>query len=218
VFAKARDKAKAIQCISNLKQFGLACQMYHQDYDEMLMWYWIGSTYYGGYGLSGYTAHDIMFPRSILDPYMKNTGIAKCPVVSLAGDTDPTTYVGSHFGINIGAGGRPSYVAELGGNAYGMPYDANAPNDTVSPRGNTSQVNYPGEFMMWADSGPAGTNPWGHPGFCNPNWVVLPHGRHMGNVNVLFFDGHAKAVNESRFNAPRPWPIELQKLWWRNVP
>lgn len=34
VFAQAREKARAISCISNLKQIGLATQMYQQDYDE----------------------------------------------------------------------------------------------------------------------------------------------------------------------------------------
>src|SRR5271155_1029764 len=36
VFAQAREKARAISCISNTKQIGLAATMYVQDYDEML--------------------------------------------------------------------------------------------------------------------------------------------------------------------------------------
>ncbi len=35
VFAQAREKARAITCISNLKQIGLGMMMYLQDYDEM---------------------------------------------------------------------------------------------------------------------------------------------------------------------------------------
>jgi len=34
VFAKAREKARAITCISNMKELGLAFMMYAQDYDE----------------------------------------------------------------------------------------------------------------------------------------------------------------------------------------
>jgi prepilin-type N-terminal cleavage/methylation domain-containing protein len=34
VFAQAREKARAISCLSNLKQAGLAFAMYTQDYDE----------------------------------------------------------------------------------------------------------------------------------------------------------------------------------------
>ena len=35
VFAQAREKARAIACLSNCKQTGLAYAMYTQDYDEM---------------------------------------------------------------------------------------------------------------------------------------------------------------------------------------
>jgi len=34
VFAQAREKARAISCLSNVKQIGLATMMYIQDYDE----------------------------------------------------------------------------------------------------------------------------------------------------------------------------------------
>ena len=33
VFAQARERARAISCLSNLKQMGTALQMYQQDYD-----------------------------------------------------------------------------------------------------------------------------------------------------------------------------------------
>ena len=33
VFALAREKARQASCLSNLKQIGLAGQMYSQDYD-----------------------------------------------------------------------------------------------------------------------------------------------------------------------------------------
>ena len=34
VFAQAREKARAISCLSNTKQIGIAIMMYAQDYDE----------------------------------------------------------------------------------------------------------------------------------------------------------------------------------------
>src|SRR5689334_11631738 len=42
VFAQAREKARAISCVSNLKQMGLAMVMYAQDYDEIYPgnWQW----------------------------------------------------------------------------------------------------------------------------------------------------------------------------------
>src|SRR5215831_18242522 len=34
VFARAREAARKTSCLSNMKQLGLASQMYKQDYDE----------------------------------------------------------------------------------------------------------------------------------------------------------------------------------------
>ncbi len=34
VFAQAREKARAISCLSNMKQVGISQNMYIQDYDE----------------------------------------------------------------------------------------------------------------------------------------------------------------------------------------
>ena len=38
VFAKAREKARAASCLSNMKQLGLGIKMYVQDYDERFMY------------------------------------------------------------------------------------------------------------------------------------------------------------------------------------
>jgi len=37
VFAQAREKARAISCLSNCKQMGTAVLMYAQDYDESIV-------------------------------------------------------------------------------------------------------------------------------------------------------------------------------------
>ncbi|MBC7288466.1 MAG: prepilin-type N-terminal cleavage/methylation domain-containing protein, partial [Armatimonadetes bacterium] len=59
VFSRAREKARAVTCISNMKQMGLAFMMYVQDYDEIFQ-----PTYRW---------------KERLDPYMKNTELFKCP-------------------------------------------------------------------------------------------------------------------------------------------
>ncbi|MCX6366999.1 MAG: prepilin-type N-terminal cleavage/methylation domain-containing protein [Armatimonadetes bacterium] len=73
VFAQARERARAIACISNGKQLGTALMMYVQDYDE---------------------TYPVMFPRAVpiapgtcdrvpydvqLMPYIKNDGLFACP-------------------------------------------------------------------------------------------------------------------------------------------
>jgi prepilin-type N-terminal cleavage/methylation domain-containing protein/prepilin-type processing-associated H-X9-DG protein len=59
VFARAREKARAVVCVSNMKQQGLAFMMYLQDYDEI------------------YPPKPLW--KSRLDPYMRNLDLFKCP-------------------------------------------------------------------------------------------------------------------------------------------
>src|SRR3979490_783910 len=56
VFAQAREKARAISCLSNMKQIGLAIGMYTQDYDEMLP---LAYSLQGGW-------------YNVVNPYIKN--------------------------------------------------------------------------------------------------------------------------------------------------
>src|SRR3954465_4857911 len=58
VFAQAREKARAITCLSNTKQVGLGVAMYVQDYDETFPVAW------GGYGIWTTQVY----------PYVKNGG------------------------------------------------------------------------------------------------------------------------------------------------
>ena len=64
VFAKAREKARQISCLSNLKQIGTAVQMYAGDYDEKLNYY------QQPWGVAWY---------DVLQPYTKNDQIQVCP-------------------------------------------------------------------------------------------------------------------------------------------
>jgi prepilin-type N-terminal cleavage/methylation domain-containing protein/prepilin-type processing-associated H-X9-DG protein len=64
VFAQAREKARAISCVSNMRQLSLGVLMYTEDYDETFP---VGADNLG----SGW-AGQIM-------PYVKSVGIFKCP-------------------------------------------------------------------------------------------------------------------------------------------
>src|SRR5579859_5876638 len=68
VFAQAREKARAISCLSNLKQAGLAFAMYTQDYDETCVPQEVGSPIsHGGYWYI------------LMQPYIKNWNMMLCP-------------------------------------------------------------------------------------------------------------------------------------------
>ena len=71
VFAQAREKARSISCLSNLKQLGMATMQYIQDYDEM----------YPPLVAGGCTDHgnfaNALWTRLIY-PYVKNKGVYAC--------------------------------------------------------------------------------------------------------------------------------------------
>src|SRR5579862_1239618 len=83
VFAQAREKARAISCLSNTKQLGLAVMMYVQDYDETYpltaFWNDVGGT-------PGFAANFYLWSsQRCTQPYIKNTDIYKCPDDSFSG-------------------------------------------------------------------------------------------------------------------------------------
>src|SRR5436853_425232 len=65
VFAQAREKARAISCLSNLKQIGLGALMYSQDYDEK---------FFCGWGSGGGPEPGIIVWRVAILPYVKMGG------------------------------------------------------------------------------------------------------------------------------------------------
>jgi prepilin-type N-terminal cleavage/methylation domain-containing protein/prepilin-type processing-associated H-X9-DG protein len=81
VFAQAREKARAISCLSNVKQITLAALMYTQDYDETL----VGpafrrrggppSTQYSDY----FWGHNWMTWPELIIPYVKSLDLYTCP-------------------------------------------------------------------------------------------------------------------------------------------
>lgn len=84
VFAQAREKARAISCLSNIKQQGTAAIMYTQDYDETLVPAGMRYAHQNDpcfNGNSNFNAN----PRAWVDweipliPYTKNTQIFVCP-------------------------------------------------------------------------------------------------------------------------------------------
>jgi len=74
VFAKAREKARQITCVNNMKQIGLATMQYIQDYDETFPFdkpQEQPGSWYGNWAKYGY-----LYP---LEPYLKSSGVLRCP-------------------------------------------------------------------------------------------------------------------------------------------
>ena len=85
--ARAREQARRAQCMSNLKQFGLALNMYAQDYNEGFPSEigYIGDSFPGGYG-----AGEAMAGLTLLyvEGYVTDVNLYACPTG--APDTPPT--------------------------------------------------------------------------------------------------------------------------------
>jgi prepilin-type N-terminal cleavage/methylation domain-containing protein/prepilin-type processing-associated H-X9-DG protein len=67
VFAQAREKARQTSCLSNMRQAGIAVQMYTQDYDEMLI------------PATNYAIPERPIWTAMVQPYLKNHNIFICP-------------------------------------------------------------------------------------------------------------------------------------------
>src|SRR5512144_498244 len=75
VFAQAREKARQISCLSNIKQIGLGVLMYAQDYDETYPFAW-GQTGAWYESVDPYIKNGVK-PGALYDATMK--GLWHCP-------------------------------------------------------------------------------------------------------------------------------------------
>ena len=184
VFASAREKARQISCASNLRQVGLATLQYIQDNDEMI-YPWDENA------ATGIKFWDVFFdfstgypPTAIpnagfLQPYMKSTQIEDCPD---AAGTIPFT--------NDFSFGLPSFAA-YGTNMDLMPVGAGGYTGLSE-----AQIQAPSDTIYMADSATLdGTT------LKRANYLESPssnsytmHGLHSGFVNIVWMDGHVKAM------------------------
>jgi len=207
VFAKAREKARQASCLSNLKQIGLGLVSYAADYDGMLMDALMGRD------LSGATA---VFPpchywTEIIDPYVKNTQVFKCPSAAF-------NYSGGACGYGI--------MREVVGYAGGLGYTTSGA-DTWAPYPNPDQPGFgqsldgmtvPAEIVVIIDS-----QYW----VCERDYwdrtdntgvptaaIAAQYGgayycvdsRHNEGANAAFADGHAKWLKQGIAGHPTGHP------------
>jgi prepilin-type N-terminal cleavage/methylation domain-containing protein/prepilin-type processing-associated H-X9-DG protein len=88
VFARAREKARQATCQSNLKQIGLAMEMYATDWEET---YPMVFTRYDPPSGSSYPT----MWNKVLQPYVKNWKIFRCP------SFEPGSYEDRPYGVGL---------------------------------------------------------------------------------------------------------------------
>jgi prepilin-type N-terminal cleavage/methylation domain-containing protein/prepilin-type processing-associated H-X9-DG protein len=230
VFAQAREKARAITCVSNLKQLSLGFLMYAQDYDE---------TFPMGQYYPSTDVHmqwsDVVYPyikmgrawRDAIEHHSAQDGIFRCP----------------SFPSNQPYQIKPSYDAAPDGGAPWIPAGT-----ALAPVTTLAQIDAPADKIHLMETGqndetsgwlvwtpwewdwvdwlggcpvPSWRGGWEHRDLIQPpvmnhdcdlaitnpgtwtSWAqcgMMPRYRHTNSVNVSFWDGHVKNMPRGRID------------------
>ena len=194
VFAQAREKARGISCLSNLKQIGTGMMMYTQDYDENLC-----PPFNGPVGPLAST-----WDR-LVQPYIKSTQITECPSDAFS----------PHVDIKNG-----QIVAGNLVRSYTIPsqlgwlwWDGlNNGNGTVFAVP-LSQIGFPAITIQLFErdncNGVGGDWNWCSVSDGSNEWAY----RHTGRSNLMYVDGHAKAGHPGN-PAKQQYAIEQGYRCW----
>ncbi|BDI28516.1 hypothetical protein CCAX7_005670 [Capsulimonas corticalis] len=180
VFAKAREKARQISCMSNLRQLNLGFQQYTQDNDEILP----GSTDSGRGGsgiLGGWTyfsaVHQFDPSLGSVYPYVKSAQIYVCP-----SDSD-------------GQNGRQSYA--INGCAQLDPIN------NVNQGKTLASFDAPADNMLLGEEADQNNQAKStDDGFLVGSGNYFSS-RHTGGSNVSMIDGHTKWFGYDTLNTRR---------------
>jgi prepilin-type N-terminal cleavage/methylation domain-containing protein/prepilin-type processing-associated H-X9-DG protein len=176
-FAQAREKARAMSCMSNMKQIGTALEMYVQDNDERL--FFRSSTNPTVTRANVATSGNALKWWNQTMPYIKSPTVFKCP-------SDP--------------GPTPSPDI-YGNNTILRTYVASASAEDLL----LAQISRPADIIVISEkwdkdaSGKVVTENWLEafdgdmaPDPIRPQQMLKFASRHQGGMNCAFFDGHAK--------------------------
>ena len=202
--------AQRVQCVNNLRQLGLAAQLYWDDNNGRCFRYDFGSTNYGkiywfgwlGPGAEGQRPFDAS--SGALYPYLRGRGVELCPALN---------YFMSQFKL------------KAAGVAYGYGYNLALSGMMSQPPIKAASLRHANDTALLADAGqvnnflpPASS---GHPmleefyyldietNYSSPNNYPNGHFRHNQKANVVFCDNH---VDMERYLAGSIDP-KLPSVW-----
>lgn len=175
--------ARRIQCVDNLRQLGLATQLYWDENEDFTFRYQIGATnggrlYWFGWLKPGAEGQRDFDPsQSALYPYLQSSGVEICPSLDYT---------------------HALYKLKARGAAYGYGYNLNLGQRSIS----TSRITRPSDTVLFADA--AQVNDFQSP--ASPDNPMVEefyyvdaddgggypnaHFRHQKQANAIFADGH----------------------------
>ncbi|MDD5728524.1 MAG: type II secretion system protein, partial [Victivallales bacterium] len=170
---KARDKAKASQCLANLKQIGLGASFYMDDYQGWLASY-DGNWVYQLSRVCNYLPHD--------------SKLHYCPSRAPANEEELDSY---YF----------SYGGRSGSRSVPAPYlrTASAGSSTLLFQ-NLKSVHYPSEYLLYGDSrNIANDRQSYYPGLTSFTISSRFYMAHSNRCNLVFLDGHGGGLDAYTF-------------------
>ena len=222
--AKAKQRAKAIQCINHMRQLGLAMRLYMDDSNGQLCYWRRGATIAGfpsvvvdsSFIITG--SAFVYWPDILrLGGYAQARSIFDCPSVrAIATATLGGASTNNYLGIAIN---RPEFGVEHIPGDLKRPVkegDARKPSESLvlADAGEVSAHTMNLNPDQWAEATAAGTVGTGGTAstyFIVPSFYgypnVLPYRtlpRHNSRVSTVWFDGHAEVFRNSRIGYEFP--------------
>ena len=171
-FAKARESARRISCVNNLKQIGTGIMQYSQEFDEMLP-----------PGING--ANSCW--ATVTQPYIKSADVFRCPsnttgtlLMQNTNDTIPKSYAanGVQPGTTVMGGVSPMNETNTGNPSGGAALSAiSSPTQVVLVYENDGPNRYPNQYDVATLAG-----------------ADFKFTNHLQTTNFLFADGHVKSM------------------------
>lgn len=183
VFAKAREKARQITCLSNERQIGLGLLQYIQDYEEV-------------FPKTNIRSDTLNWAQEIY-PYTKSSGVYLCP-----DNPDGAKFIPANnppnntwMGFTYWAPGSPAIPISYGMNNFlGACHPGGGPQHPIA----LSVINEPSSKIMVGERIAGDSNEdgmswsdWGQ----NTQYSREGFAGHTGRMDVLFCDGHVKSEN-----------------------
>lgn len=194
--AKAKEQAKRAVCITNLKQIGLAVEIYAQDYDKQFPY---GLAYFAGTANEGKPTANDSYMLLINQGYIRDPGVFVCPssctavkYTGVVGDpSNPVVLPGMIH--NPFTKGNLSYVFAVG------------LTDKVKPESVIAA-----DQAMAEEIGETVGRAWHAPVQLRTNWTRgwENHGRH--GINVLYGGGNVAWV--SAYGSAPTYTLPIDKV------